>query len=81
MFGKRNTISGNVTSGCWSVNFLKSNKEQNRDANVTLSSDSIKEQLSHSREILHGGCTSCDRAFLLLLFFKQPLTLQTNVVS
>lgn len=39
MFGRRDAISVNeVGSGCWTVNFLKSNKELDRATNVSLKS-------------------------------------------
>lgn len=36
MFDKRKAISGNFGWGCWSVNFPKFNKEENKAANASL---------------------------------------------
>ncbi len=53
-FGKHKAVSSNVGWGCWSVNQHRSNKEQDKATDVSLNSDSIQEQLPHSRETLHN---------------------------
>lgn len=49
LLGKCNTVSGNDSWSCWSVNFPKPNKEQNRAANVSLNSDT-------NQDIPRNGC-------------------------
>lgn len=63
-----NSVFGNEFGwSCWSVNILKSNKEQDRAAYISLNTKGIQDQLAHSVEILHSGCASHEQVLYIVI--------------